>query len=192
MARPKEFDRDTVLKRAVAVFADHGYEGTSTDALLRAMGISRQSLYDTFGDKRRLYLDALRHYITESVADQIRILNSTASPLKGVEAVLHDLAERASAEGTSGCLGVGAIWEFGRSDPEITALSEAVGGTLSSALQRRIAEGKSAGEIGAEIDVRAAAQFIQATLAGLRFAARGGASMATLRDICRMALRSLN
>jgi TetR/AcrR family transcriptional repressor of nem operon len=192
MARPKEFDRETVLKQAIAVFAEHGYEGTSTGALVRAMGISRQSLYDTFGDKRRLYLDALRHYITESVADQIRILNSTASPLKGVEAALHALAERASADGASGCLGVGAIWEFGRSDPEITTLSEAVGATLRAALERRIAEAKAAGEIGADIEARAAAQFIQTTLAGLRFAARGGGSPATLRDICRMALRSLN
>jgi AcrR family transcriptional regulator len=40
------------LKAAIRVFSDHGYKGTSTDALLEAMGISRQSMYDTFGDKR--------------------------------------------------------------------------------------------------------------------------------------------
>jgi hypothetical protein len=47
MARPKEFERDTALDDAIAIFCDHGYEGTSTDALLGKMGISRQSLYDT-------------------------------------------------------------------------------------------------------------------------------------------------
>ena len=57
MARPKEFDRDSALQKAVDVFCDRGYDGTSTEELLRAMDISRQSLYDTFGDKRQLYLD---------------------------------------------------------------------------------------------------------------------------------------
>ena len=53
MARPKEFESEAALKKAIGVFSEHGYEGTSTDALVQAMGIGRQSLYDTFGDKRR-------------------------------------------------------------------------------------------------------------------------------------------
>jgi AcrR family transcriptional regulator len=52
MARHKEFDRDLALGAAINVFSEHGYEGTSTDQLLTAMKISRQSMYDTFGDKR--------------------------------------------------------------------------------------------------------------------------------------------
>ena len=62
MARPREFDRDHVLGKAIGVFASHGYEGASTEVLLARMGISRQSMYDTFGDKRRLYLEALERY----------------------------------------------------------------------------------------------------------------------------------
>jgi AcrR family transcriptional regulator len=88
MARRKEFDREEVLKAAVATFADHGFEGTSTDELLAAMGISRQSLYDTFGDKRQLYLEALRHYGVSSVTNLIRALNTAPSPLQGVESAL--------------------------------------------------------------------------------------------------------
>ena len=60
MARPREFDREDVLEEAIKVFADHGFGGTSTDVLLKAMGISRQSMYDTFGGKRQLYLEALQ------------------------------------------------------------------------------------------------------------------------------------
>src|SRR6266436_3881808 len=88
VARPKEFDRATALKAAIAVFSDHGYEGTSTDALLEAMGICRQSMYDTFGDKRRLYLDALQQYNADSIAEVIANLNMASSPLKGLEAAL--------------------------------------------------------------------------------------------------------
>jgi len=85
MARPKEFDREIAVKRAVHVFCDRGFEGTSTEDLLRGMGISRQSMYDTFGDKRALYVEALRRYITERVAIQIRILSAEASALKRLE-----------------------------------------------------------------------------------------------------------
>src|SRR6267142_1909851 len=59
MARPREFDRDAAVQRAMSVFWRKGYAATSTDDLLRAMNIGRQSMYDTFGDKHRLYLEAL-------------------------------------------------------------------------------------------------------------------------------------
>jgi AcrR family transcriptional regulator len=187
MARPKEFDRETALGDAIDAFTDSGYEGTSTGALLQAMRISRQSLYDTFGDKRRLYLEALQRYIADSVAEQIRILTGTSSPLRGLAAVLDAMAAR----GAAGCLGVNAVCEFGRADPEVALLTDTAGRTLLSALERRIAEAQAAGEIGPDVDGRAAAQFVAATFSGIKVAARGGASPEALRGIARLALRSL-
>src|SRR5580700_1977514 len=86
MARPREFDRDAAIERAMSVFWRKGYAATSTGDLLRAMNIGRQSMYDTFGDKHLLYLEALEKYQRESVAENIRRLRSTASPLAGIEA----------------------------------------------------------------------------------------------------------
>jgi TetR/AcrR family transcriptional repressor of nem operon len=191
MARPKEFERDTALDDAIAIFCDHGFEGTSTDALLGKMRISRQSLYDTFGDKRRLYLEALQRYIADSVANQIATLNGPSSPLKGVQAVLLTMASTAAVAGASGCMGIGATCEFGQSDAEVSGLIGASGRRLSSALERRLAEAKAKGETSKDVDPRAAAQFIQATITGMKVAARGGATADTLRNIARMALRSL-
>jgi AcrR family transcriptional regulator len=189
MARSKEFDRDTVLKDAMKVFGDHGYEGTSTEVLMREMGISRQSMYDTFGDKRQLYLEALQNYIADRVAGQIRTLNSTSSPLKGIEAVLDVLALKAPGE--SGCMGISAICEFGRSDQEIAILLATADRTLAAALEQRVAEAKAAGEVAAEVETRTAAEFLKATIAGIKLAARGGAPVETLRNIGRLAVRSL-
>jgi AcrR family transcriptional regulator len=191
MARPKEFERDTALDDAIAIFCDHGFDGTSTDALLDRMGISRQSLYDTFGDKRRLYLEALQRYVDDSVGGQIAALNAPPSPLRGVEAVLVAMASKATTAGAPGCMGIGAICEFGQSDAEVSALIGASGTRLLSALKRRLAEAKTKREIGKDVDPRAAAQFVKATLAGMKVAARGGATADTLRNIARMALRSL-
>ena len=62
MARPREFDREVALERATCVFWAKGYASTSTEDLLAAMGIGRQSLYNAFVDKRALYLEALERY----------------------------------------------------------------------------------------------------------------------------------
>ncbi|MEA2965178.1 MAG: TetR/AcrR family transcriptional regulator, transcriptional repressor for nem operon, partial [Alphaproteobacteria bacterium] len=59
MARPREFDRDEALERAMSVFWSKGFAATSTSDLVEAMQIGRQSMYDSFGDKRALYLEAL-------------------------------------------------------------------------------------------------------------------------------------
>src|SRR5260221_1475314 len=91
MARPKEFDREAAVGRAMSVFWLKGYAATSTDDLLRAMKIGRQSMDDTFGDKRRLYVEALARYQQESVAGHINRLRSTTSPLPGIEALVVGL-----------------------------------------------------------------------------------------------------
>ncbi len=192
MARPREFDREEVLEEAIKVFADHGFGGTSTDVLLKAMGISRQSMYDTFGDKRQLYLEALQRYSAGSVSEIIRSLNTRPSPLKGLEAALVAFASRPIAQAAQGCLGVSAMCEFGRSDPQIAVANDAAARTLQAALERVIADGKASGEVASDVDVRTAAQFIAVTLSGMKVAARGGASASTLRDIARMAIRSLS
>ena len=173
------------------MFADHGFGGTSTDVLLKAMGISRQSMYDTFGDKRRLYLEALQRYSAGSVSEIIRWLNRGPSPLKGLEAALVAFASRPSAEAALGCMGVSSTCEFGRSDREIAVANEAAARTLQAALERVIADGKASEEVSSDVDVRTAAQFIGVTLAGMKVAARAGVSAGALRDIARMAIRSL-
>ena len=191
MARPKEFDREEALEAAIQIFANHGYEGSSTDALLEAMGIGRQSLYDTFGDKRHLYLEALQHYSAHNVASLIRTMSESASPLAGLEAGLLWFADEAARTANVGCLGISAVCEFGRSDQTVNAVTDAMARTQRAALERLIGEAQARGEVAATVDVRVAAQFITATLAGVRVSARGGTPAATLRALARMAIRSL-
>jgi AcrR family transcriptional regulator len=191
MARPKEFENEAALEQAIEVFSAHGYEGTSTDELLRVMGISRQSMYNTFGDKKRLYLEALRRYIAGSVSEQIQALRAHASPLKGIEALVDFAVSRAVDDPDPKCLGISAICEFGRSDSEVTIITEVASKTLLSALERRLAEAKAEGEIGKGVSPQTAAQFLTAMLAGIKIAARAGATAGNLRGIARTALRGI-
>ena len=191
MARPKEFESETALKKAIGAFSEHGYEGTSTDALLLAMGISRQSMYGAFGDKKRLYLEALQRYTADSISNQLRALSSVSSPVKGLEEMLDLAVSLAIADPQPKCLGISAICEFGRSNPEVTMITEMASRTMLSGLERRISEAKASGEISKSVDAQIAAQFIMATLAGIKIAARAGATAESLRGIARMAIRGL-
>ena len=191
MARPREFERDDALQQAIRVFCDKGYAAASTDELMRAMRISRQSMYNTFGDKRQLYMEALRRYHADSVSDLIRRLGKAASPLAGLESALLAFASRPEFEGTVGCMGVNAICEFGRTEPEIALLGEASAHTLISALERSLREARSQGEVDPAMDERLAARFLLSTLSGMKISAKAGATPQDLRDIAHFALRSL-
>jgi TetR/AcrR family transcriptional repressor of nem operon len=190
MARSKEFDRDAALVRAIATFAQRGYEGTSTEDLVAAMSIGRQSLYDTFGDKWKLYLEALQRYSSDSIGAQLVVLEGALTGQAGVEALLMHAADKASDDPAPACLGVSSICEFGRSVPEVATLTDTMGRLLTNAVERRVREAVAAGAFAADLDVAAAGQFVLATLTGIKVAARAGASGEALRGIARMALRS--
>src|SRR5258708_30289830 len=93
MARPKEFDQERALHRAISVFSQKGFAATSTDALMRAMEVGRQSMYDTFGDKRALFLKALEVYVSESVRAINVELRTPGSPLAAIRTALAHFSE---------------------------------------------------------------------------------------------------
>jgi len=188
MVRPREFDRDEALGRALRVFWAKGYASTSTEDLLAAMNIGRQSLYNAFGDKRKLYLEALERYQGESTAGHIERLNGSASPLAGIEALLLGLVADDEDERALGCMGVVAMSEFGAADPELVALRNKVAPRLSKRLVERIREGQAAGEIDTDLDARQAAAFVLMTMQGIQLAARGGSDAKSLRALARFAI----
>jgi AcrR family transcriptional regulator len=191
MARTKEFDRDQALRRAVEVFWDRGYEAASTEELLAAMGIGRQSMYNAFGDKRRLYIEALQHYQAETGAEMFERLSSAPSPLTALAGVLLEVARQTTEERRRGCMAVNAATEFGQADQEIGAIVSGGVNLCHVAYERLLAEAKRTGEARPDLDERAAARFLHSTLVGMRVQARSGASPETLHDIATVAIDGL-
>lgn len=190
MARQREFDRDETLNKALEVFWQKGYAATSTTDLLDAMGIGRQSLYDTFGDKRSLYLEALRRYNEASVNDLLRHLKGD-TPLAAIDNMLQAFASRPRRDNVKGCMGVNAISEFGTSDEEVNALRDASAKLLNQAVEAQLRGAAAAGEIAADTDIAQATAFVAATLSGMKISAKAGATIATLRAIASFAVQGL-
>jgi TetR/AcrR family transcriptional regulator, transcriptional repressor for nem operon len=191
MARPKQFDREDALTKAIDVFRKYGYASASTDVLLESIGIGRQSLYDTFGDKRRLYLEALRRYNSESVSAALEHVESAPTALKGIENLLLDYATRKPAEHALGCMGINSICEFGTGDSDVAEINRASGAALQTAFAKALRKAKAAGEVPESLQERDAAQFILAALAGMKVHAKGGASVPALKQIARFAIQAL-
>lgn len=190
MARPSEFDRDEAVASAIRVFARHGYEAASTSELMAGMGIGRQSLYGAFGDKRRLFLEALRRYSDGSLEEMTRALAGDGPAPEAIEAAL--LVGLGSADALeTGCLGVGSIVEFSRSDPDVNALNDAAAALVVAAFAARVRDGITAGAFDPALDPEAAGRLLLTLRSGLKVAARGGAGEGELREMARLALRGL-
>src|SRR5271156_56318 len=112
MPRPRGFDRDQALRRAKTAFWEGGYEATSTDDLLRAMGIGRQSLYDAFGDKHRLYLEALQLYETDAGSELFGRVTRASSPFTALCDHVLSVAEGSPLDLSRGCFHVNATTEL--------------------------------------------------------------------------------
>jgi TetR/AcrR family transcriptional repressor of nem operon len=190
MARPKEFDQGKALQSAVRVFSQQGFAATSTDELMRAMDISRQSMYDTFGDKRALYLKALDMYVTESVEAIGVELMKPGPAIAAIRNALVRFSERKDLSSSDGCMGLNAISEFGQRDAEVSRITRKAARKQRLTLIRILDRAVQGGEIGAGTNVSSMADFFESTLAGIRMAAKAGKSRTALRNIAIFAGRA--
>lgn len=143
--RPKGFDKRVALERAMQLFWRQGYEKTALAELLEEMGISRQSLYDTFGSKRSLFIRAIEHYRDEHLAQALALLARDGSALENVRAVVR-FFERLSL-GERGCLVANAMVEVAPHDDEIAELLSETLGLLETSMRIALERAKRAGEL---------------------------------------------
>ena len=169
MARSKSFDPDVALRKAMQLFWRHGYEATSIDDLVQAMGVNRASLYATFGDKWSLFLKALDRYVDTVLAPRLEVLERSASPLEGLRAVFAELVTFAAGDPQRrGCLAVNTTCELASRESEVAELLRRYVGTLEGRLTRVIARAQALGEVPRGHDPAALARFLAVVIDGLR------------------------
>ena len=190
MARPKEFDQEKALRKAIDLFSQQGFAATSTDDLMCVMEVGRQSMYDTFGDKRALFLKALELYVTESVHSIDVELQRPGSAIAAVQNALVTFAQRKDLSSAEGCMGLNAISEFGQRDAEVTRITRNAARLQRQTLMRVFTRAKKQREIRSDADLDSMADFFESTLAGIRMAAKAGKSRHALRNIAAFASRA--
>lgn len=192
MPRTKSFDEIEVLERATDLFWALGYNGTPPQTILDGTGLSRSSLYDTYGDKRSLFLKCLRHYReTETVAG-IRYLDEAPDPAAAIRRLFQGYWEFAQAyRQHKGCLMVNTLNEVAPHDTEVAEIVRENRQALEDAYFRAIRRGQQQGRINKNHPPRALARFLVNSLWGLTTQIKLGIEKKVADDIVKITLSVL-
>ncbi len=192
MSRAKEFDEAAVLDHAVELFRARGFQATSFADLTSELGVSRQSLYDTYGDKQTLFHAALSRYRTRAL-DHIGRHLSTPGPVRPILLQLFEGSIKGSCcEGNPGCFIVNAMVEMAPQDPAIRALALAHARDVEGLFAARLSVAQRDRDLARDKDPAAIARYLNHTLLGLAVAARALGERDTLLASARLALLALD
>ena len=187
--RPLSFDRDTVLRAAMLTFWRTGYETTSVGELTRAMGITAPSLYAAFGDKRRLFLEAVALY-RGNPADQSAAIEAAATSRDAAEMMLTASVERFTGTNTPpGCLMASSVATGSDAAAKVRAEVSAIRGEIANQLRQRITRDVAEGVLPPGTDGEALAATVMCTTMGLSVLARDGADRDTLSGVAEQVMR---
>jgi TetR/AcrR family transcriptional repressor of nem operon len=192
MARPKEFDPERALAKAMNLFWRLGYENTSLEALMKEMGIARQSLYDTFGDKRTLYLKALAHYRDQTNSRMQEILNEIPSVSDGFARLLYGLAAETREQHERGCLLLTANLQRDPKDAIARDFLRDNQARVEAIFLQALARAQKQGELSPKDEAAALARFFVVTIQGMRAMARLKSDRKALEQVARVALAVFN
>ncbi|HET9934714.1 MAG TPA: TetR family transcriptional regulator C-terminal domain-containing protein [Polyangiaceae bacterium] len=174
-------------------FWKRGYDATGLANLERATQLGRQSLYGAFGNKRALFSQVVEHYFARVLKPAIvDVLDAPGSGRANIERVLAQWAETAGSAEFNGCLVGNAMAELGLRDRELSVLLQRKLDLLEAAFGRALRRAKRAGEVRADLDVRAAARTLLTMAQGLAVVARVQRDSAFVRDVITVARQSLD
>ena len=188
IARPKAFNRQQAQSQALRLFWRKGYNATSIEDLVETLNISRSSLYDTFGDKRTLFLDALKLYSKGVLSRVEGVLHESPSALAGIGAILDEMMAGVGTESSAmGCFMVNSVAELVPYDPAVTEIAVA----YTNNFQRLLTEALSQDMTSAKQSPEQLAVYVFNVIQGMRILIKSGATREQIEVISTITLNSL-
>ncbi|WP_373085816.1 TetR/AcrR family transcriptional regulator [Sneathiella sp.] len=192
MARVKCFNREEALEKAMQAFWAKGYEATSVQDLVDCMGINRGSLYDTFGDKHKLFLEALDQYGTGS---QLRtdVLRQVGDPREILTKFMYVFMQKQVADPMRrGCFMTNTAVELSSRDDECAERIRVFFEDMEMGLTDLIARGQQEGTFKSRRDAGSLATFFIGVMQGIRVVGKVNPEEAVLRPMVDVALTVLD
>ncbi|MGD9839767.1 MAG: TetR/AcrR family transcriptional regulator [Afipia sp.] len=185
--RPRAFEPDVALAKAMDTFRDGGFAATSLDDLSAAMGINRPSLYGTFGDKRELFLKAYERYRAEMVAKFAHAFDPKLTLRQMLEAIYATALDvyLAGENGPRGCFTVMTATSEAMADPEIRPLVQKALGSTQRTLAKRFQAAVDTGELPPGANVQVLSQIAASTVEALAIRSRARLPRPELEALAR-------
>jgi TetR/AcrR family transcriptional repressor of nem operon len=192
VARPREFNESEALGNAMSLFWREGYENASLNDITAATGLSKSSLYDTFGSKHELLLSSIQFYEDQLVVPSLTVLAEDPSPRAGIAKRFEMVIESMTSPGRRcGCLLANSTLELGERDPAVAKKLAATQSRIEKAYAQAIERGQAAGEIDSAASAKSLAHYIMACLMGIVCLSKAGSDASKLREIAATAMRAI-
>ncbi len=193
VGRPREFELNEAVRKAMGVFWDRGYHDASLPDLLEGMDLSRGSFYKAFVDKRGVYLRALDAYIEDAIRTVGETLHSNPSPKAAIRQAFSQQVDSSSGkEGLRGCFVVLAAVEMLPGDEEVSSRISRLFRRLQDLYAATIIRAQAVGEIDPRLDERTLARFLVSQIQGMRVLGKAGADREQTRAVIDLALKVLD
>ena len=188
--RPRSFDLDQALDRALKVFWRKGYDGASLPDLTTAMGINRPSLYAAFGSKEQLFRKAMDRYAQGPAAYALRALDAPTARAVFERLLCGGIDMLTNPRNPRGCLAVQGALACGDATESVRKELIARRAMLVDALRNRFERDKAGGDLPSDSDPAVLARYAATVLHGLSIQATSGATRAQMQRVAEMALRA--
>lgn len=188
--RPLSFDREAALHQAMLLFWEHGYEATSLNDLTTTLGIKPSSIYTVFGDKKRLFLEAVARYTSGPITSD-SIISQSMTAQDAAEGLMQAAVQGFTGEQTpKGCLLASSTISCSAAANDVQKELANIRMGIETQLKEKVVADMQAGRIPSNSDAEALAAHILAVIQGLSTLARDGASREKLFRVAAVAMRA--
>lgn len=191
MGRPYEFDKNETLSKAMDVFWEKGYKATSIDDLVDRMGIQRGSIYNTFGDKRELFLSAVEHYGDVVTTRTLKVLEADGSPIENIKKFFDIIVNTPPDRRSKGCLISNTVVELAPHDEEVAGVVKGIMKKIQTAFQNCLERAVEAGELPETTNTRVLSNFLATSTHGLIVTGKSIPDKKQLKDVVDVIVSTL-
>ncbi len=193
MPRIKSFDENIILEKAMNLFWRQGFLATSMQDLVTELGINRASIYDTYGDKKQLFLKSFAHYRKTSMSNLKSFLYSQHSVKEGFKKMFLSLAEEVESDkDQKGCFVVNTTTELSAHDETIKSIIQDNRKMFVNLFYDHLKTGVERGEISSDKDLKAIALYLFTLNNGIKVLNRTNMSKKELKNMVEQALAILD
>jgi TetR/AcrR family transcriptional repressor of nem operon len=193
MGRRKSYDRGVLITKAMELFRDHGFAGTSAEMLVERLGVNRFSLYSEFGSKQRLFDAALERYDEEVVERNFGPLEAPGANFAEIRALLEFFGSAGEGPAAGrGCLLCNTAVEFGPDDPSGFQFVQRYFARISNAFRNALGNAHRQGGMRRSADPLKEASFFTASILGLFVMLRANAPATAIENAAQVSLMHLD
>lgn len=187
----QEFNREETLTKAMQIFWQKGYKATSMKDLINEMGIQPGSIYNAFGDKHTLFIEAVKLYGDVITTNAIKTLRKDGSPMDNLKQFFNEFVERPIDKKCIGCLVVNSVVELAPHDKEAEKVIKSILTKIENAFFDCLERAVDLGEISSSKNIKALSRYLASSTHGLLITGKASATREEMRDIVEIILSTL-